>query len=218
MNRIFSLVIAIILFNIVDVNAQFNSYKVDGNTFKVKKYSDVDGTPYYYERWVKADLYDINGQVLENIDVNYNGLTGKFESIQGEFTYIELNNTLYSKVIVKTGPRRHVFLNLVKYGDQAYYRLIYEGDSFSYFEKHKSKLKKEEIATYGTSSTKQKISNSKEQYILADNILTKVKRSSKEIGKFFRNKSIIKYAKSEKLKLKSDKDLILLLRYCDSLN
>jgi len=197
--------------------AQYGTYKTDGNIFREKKYMDIEGTPYYYKTWVKADLYDINGQILENVDVNYNGATGKFESIRDDYNFIELNNALYNKIIVNQGIEADVFINFLEYGDEAYYRLIYKGDDFSYFSKFWARIKKEEIPNYGQSSTKERFSNSEEYYFLKEDKLAKVKRNSKDIVKYLNNKSINNYIKSNKLNIKNDKDLQKLFRYYDSL-
>ncbi len=190
-------------------------YNSNNEVFTEKRYSQVQGSPYFNKEWNKGSLYDVKDQVLPHASINYNGETGLFEIREDEKT-IQLNENLYNRVEIMVDGKKQVFVNRITPVDLTYYRAIYQSEIMQFLEKFESTLKEEEVATYGASSSRSKFVNKTKYYIFRDGKMKEVNRNTKKLIDHLKSARLKGYVKKNKLNLKKDEDLVKALAYYES--
>lgn len=190
-------------------------YNSNNEVFTEKRYSQVQGSPYFNKEWSKGSLYDVKDQVLPHASINYNGETGLFE-IREDEKIIQLNENLYNRIEIMVDGKKQVFVNRITPVDLTYYRAIYQSDIMQFLEKFESTLKEEDVATYGSSSTRSKFVNKTKYYILRDGKMKEVTRNTKKLIDHLKSARLKGYVKKNKLNLKKDEDLVKALAYYES--
>lgn len=190
-------------------------YNSNNEVFTEKRYSQVQGSPYFNKEWSKGSLYDVKDQVLPHASINYNGETGLFEIREDDKT-IQLNENLYNRVEIMIDGKKQVFVNRITPVDLTYYRAIYQSEIMQFLEKFESTLKEEEVATYGASSTRSKFVNKTKYYIFQDGKMKEVSRNTKKLIDHLKSARLKGYVKKNKLNLKKDEDLVKALAYYES--
>lgn len=190
-------------------------YNTNNEVLTEKRYSKVQGSPYFNKEWNKGNLYDIKDQVLPHASINYNGETGLIEIKEDEKT-IQLNQNLYNRVEIMVDGQKQVFVNRVTPVDLSYYRAIYQSEIMQFLEKFESTLKEEEVATYGASSSRSKFVNKTKYYIFKDGKMSEATRNTKKLVAHLKSARLKGYVKKNKLNLKKDEDLVKALAYYES--
>jgi len=192
------------------LNGQGTVTQVNGNAFKVDKYNDIEGSPYYFENWIPGSVYSFTGEVLENLPLNYNKHTGSFEYKKDLYTLIKLNSYEYNRVEVNNLNEKNVFLNFSKFDENHYLKLLFESNDFSVLKKEYSVIKEEELGFYNSGSSRSKFVNKIKYFIFKDEKLIEFNPKAKEISKILNSNQVKKTIKSNKLKIKKEEDLIKL--------
>ncbi|MBX2874906.1 MAG: hypothetical protein KTR30_22475 [Saprospiraceae bacterium] len=190
-------------------------YNTNNEVFTEKRYSKVQGSPYFNKEWNKGNLYDIKDKVLPHASINYNGETGLMEIKEEEKT-IQLNQNLYNRVEIMVEGKKQVFVNRITPVDLTYYRAVYQSDIMQFLEKFQSTLKEEEVATYGASKSRSKFVNKTKFYIFRDGKMEEVNRNTKKLVEHLKSARLKGYVKKNKLNLKKDEDLVKALAYYES--
>ena len=74
-----------------------------------ERYSDYDGSPYYYTEWQSGDIITSDGKHHNHNQINFNGFTGDLEIMDGT-SVRKLLTGGYLKVIVNINDRTDTFL------------------------------------------------------------------------------------------------------------
>lgn len=196
-------------------HTNINTYKFDSNqqVLLVNRYENIDGSPYFLEKWAKGSLQSPRGSTVEHEMVNLNGHTGRFEVIESETT-VELSAALFNRVELSHNNARYVFVNRLPESDLTYYRLIHEGKNYLFLEKFQVTLQVNG-ANYGVSTAPQKFLNHTDSFIWKDGQLHDINRTNKKILDFFNTPALNDLVRSKKLNLKEEADLLAALRYYD---
>jgi|GEM_PF-2132949 len=187
-------------------------YNSNNEVLTEQRYSKVQGSPYLYKSWNKGHLHDIKDQILPHASINFNGESGLLEIKEDEKT-IQLNQNLYNRVEIMVDGEKKVFVNRVTPVDLTYYRAVYQSDIMQFLEKFESKLKEEEVATYGASKSRSKFINKTKYFVFKAGKMHEVSRNSKKLVAFFKSPRLKGYIKKNKLNLKKDEDLVKALAY-----
>ncbi len=178
---------------------------------------DIKGNKYLYEDWYLATLVDKNGEKIENVKLNYNGHSKRFEMKENQGK-VELNPLLYTDVIVAIDDNPKQRFSLMTRNDAfEYYRVIYEGSKIKFYERFHTILKDEEIPNYGATKSVKKYINTKKYFLVIDEEFIEIKRKDKDIIKRLGDKSLKNFVKNNKIKVKKDEDLVALLRHFETL-
>jgi len=190
-------------------------YNTNNEVFTEKRYSHVQGSPYFNKEWNKGNLYDVKDQVLPHASINFNGESGLLEIKEDEKT-IQLNQNLYNRIEIMVDGKKQVFVNRITPVDLTYYRAIYQSDIMQFLERFESTLKEEEVATYGASKSRSKFVNKTKYYIFKDGKMNEVTRNNKKLVDHLKSARLKSYIKKNKLNLKKDEDLVKALAYYES--
>lgn len=190
-------------------------YNTNNEVFTEKRYSNVQGSPYFNKEWNKGNLYDVKDQILPHASINFNGESGLLEILEDEKT-IQLNQNLYNRVEIMVDGKKQVFVNRITPVDLTYYRAVYQSEIMQFLERFESTLKEEEVATYGASKSRSKFVNKTKHYIFKDGKMTEVTRNNKKLVDQLKSARLKSYIKKNKLNLKKDEDLVKALAYYES--
>ena len=207
----------IAIFPLAQASAQLVTFANSNNeVLTEKRYSQVQGSPYYFKSWQKGTIKDIKGNSSSNTSINFNGETGLIEVKEGE-RIIQLNENLYNQVELMVDGDKHIFVNRLTPVDLTYYKAIYQGEIMQFLARFESELKKEDdVATYGASKSRTKFVNKTKYYIFQDQELKEVTRNTKKLIEHLKSPRLKSYVKKNKLNLKKDEDLAKALAYYES--
>ncbi|MEJ8803696.1 hypothetical protein [Pontibacter sp. H249] len=223
MNKVISRLtfsVALAFAAITSASAQFAIVDQMGQPFLEKAYTDVRGSAYLYETWMKGSVTTDKGVTYEGVELMYdqvadelifksgNGEPNKFVQQIMEFT---INGANSKKHLFRKG-----FIPVDAANPHTYYQVLADGQV--QLLKRTSKNIFEELP-YG-SSTKVKTFHSDTHYYIAKNDkLTKIKKDKKSILKALSDneKEIEAYIKTNRLDLKNDEALAGLVNYYNSL-
>lgn len=190
-------------------------YNSNNEVLTEQRYSKIQGSPYLFKAWNKGNLYDVKDQILPHASINFNGETGLLEIKEDEKT-IQLNQNLYNRVEIMVDGKKNVFVNRITPVDLTYYRAVYQSDIMHFLEKFESKLKEEDVATYGASKSRSKFVNKTKHFVFKEGKMHEVSRNSKKLVAFLKSPRLKGYIKKNKLNLKKDEDLVKALAYYES--
>ena len=191
-----------------------------GVAVRAKAYTDVNGSPYLFEDWVKGSVTMTKGSYFEGMDLMYDLVTDEliFKSEKGESKNFSDQVREFSlkdeKGIV------HVFRNGFSPIDDAKPITFYEVlvDEKTALLKRTVRIIHEEVGY--SSATQVKSFQTKTSFYLAkDSKLTKIKNDKKSVLAALPEKSaqLEAYIKAQKLDLKNDSHLVRLIAYYNSL-
>jgi hypothetical protein len=200
-----------------------------GDGFTSKK-GAIKGHPYQFQNWEKGYLLDANGTLSEekllNYDILNNQLTFK-DDASGEVLVIDSND--YSGFMVSDSKNENYNFSKIKgsvFKKQQkvdkYYQLV-DGNSKLVILESSKQLKDPNASGWSSSS----LSTKSAEYVLSTNIYIldnsntyiKVKASKPSILKALKNKktAIEKYIRDNNLSIKSESDLVPILKFYHSL-
>lgn len=207
----------IAIFPLAQASAQLVTFANSNNeVLTERRYSQVQGSPYYFKSWQKGTIKDIKGNSSANASINFNGETGLVEVKEGE-RIIQLNENMYNEIEIVVDGNRHTFVNRLTPIDLTYYKAIYQSENMQFLAKFESVLKEEEeVATYGASKSRTKFVNKTKYYIFQDQTMKEVTRNTKKLMEQLKSPRLKSYVKKNKLNLKKDEDLVKALAYYES--
>lgn len=177
-------------------------------------YTDVDGNPYFPQKWVNGSITLKSGKKIAYNELRYNLITGNVEFNYAGKAY-EVTNVM-NEFKLDSMKFRNGFALTGKQNAETYYQVLYDG---------KQKLLCYRNAnTYITqdynSATKMKKLDMGEFYYLqkTDGKLYEIKRNLKSVLTLLddKTKQTEAYCKQQNLKLKSWDDVIKVLEYTDN--
>jgi hypothetical protein len=206
------------------VHAQLSNIQgLDNVVIRTKKYEDIKGSAYLYTSWNSGTLTDRSGKVYSNLLLKYDSYKDQVELNQ-EGQVFEVSASMYPKFTLNyvepTNNKvvKHLFsaaYNVEGFPKFSYFDLLFEG-KFTLLRKYKTSFIEENVSGYGTSGA-QKSFQSKILYFVIneDGVSKDIKPTKKSILEVFpeQTASIETYAKEQKMKLKSEADLIEIIRF-----
>jgi len=219
----------VVLFLMVGVglaHAQVANIPGVGNSvIMTKKYEDIKGSAYLYDTWISGTLTSKEGEEYTNVMLRYDAYKDRIEVNQNN-QVMEINSFDYPKftfTFFKESNDKVVKHNFASGYDvtgfpkSSYFDILYQGDH-TVLKKVKKFFTEVNVSSYGPSEF-QKVFEENNYYFVAnaDGVIKEVKLSKKSvIGAFPEKKEIIeKFLSVEKLKLKTQDDLVALFQYID---
>ncbi|MGM0581130.1 MAG: hypothetical protein ACQETL_10650 [Bacteroidota bacterium] len=222
------LLITVVLFTFNAYAQISNVSEVGGKPIMTKKYSKIEGSPYYFgsDTWMDGTLYTADGKKIEDIPIRFNGYDNEVEyrkdgniliidnsNLKGFDFYFNPNNgAKKAKYEFRNG------FNIPGEIDKSdFFNVIYQGENFSLIEEFKVLETRVTPATYGASEYK-KFVNDRKTYLIINNELDKFKNRKKDFYNIApdQKSEIKKQIKQNDLDLKNENHIIFLLEYIDN--
>lgn len=218
------LLVSLSLATITGAAAQFAVTDVTGQPFMSKSYTDVRGSAYLYDTWMKGSVTTDQGVTYEGVELKYDQVADEliFKSGNGEpNTFVQPITEFSIKVtkdnaVLKEQVFRKGFIPVDAAKPHTYYEVLTDGETLLL--KRTSKAIFEELP-YG-SSTKVKTFQSETHYYIAKNDkLIKIKKDKKSVLKALGDKEaeLEAYIKSNRPDLKNDEALANLVAHYNSI-
>jgi len=208
--------ITFVLFFVHFASAQTEILMTNAKKLDENRYDKYSGSAFLWETAQNVTIYPLQGEPIEHPAGNFNLYEGEFE-IYDKDQYIRLPHKEYPKVefIDKEGAVLTFIASPP--GIKGNYTIqLYADESLRIFEERSRKLSSVTVQTPGDTQKIEKFKKSSDFYILKNNRLISFDPSKKKLSKKFgHKKEINSHIKSNKLKLKKNKDLVNLLRFMD---
>jgi hypothetical protein len=191
-----------------------------GNSvLKEQKYKSYEGELFLFEVFMKADIYDVNNNIIEDVDVNFNRLLSLFTGKTQGKTLL-LNEYRYPKIIVYVPDSgKKTFVNkLDSKNPEKYFQVIYESNNLTFLKDYTAKIMDSGGFNYGKSGDTAYVTKDEKYYYLIDGKLNKIKLNEKDILKPFKRQKnkIKKFAKENNYSFKNEDHIKLLLMNFES--
>ena len=206
---------------VAGASAQFESLNDNmGRPLRAVIHTDVNGTPYLFDDWVKGTVTINKGTQFVGVDLKYDIVSDEliFKSEKGESqTFVEP----VREFTLKTEKGNlHVFRNGFVPVDDAKPISFYEVlvDEKTALLKRSSKSIQEEVS-YSSATKVKNFQPATAYYLAKDSKLTKIKNDKKSVLAALPEKStqLEAYIKAQKLDLKNDSHLVKLIAYYNTL-
>ncbi|SMG47407.1 hypothetical protein SAMN05661096_03388 [Marivirga sericea] len=199
-----------------------------GKPIMMKKYSKIEGTPYYFgsDNWMDGTLYTADGKMVEDIPIRFNGFDNEVEyrkdgnvliidnyNLKGfDFYYSEESGGKKTKYEFRNG-----FSVPGEIEKTDFYNVIYQGDNLSLIEEFKVLETRVTPASYGASEYR-KFVNDRKTYLILNNKLDKFKSRKRDFYDIAPNQKseIKKQIKKNDLDLNNPSHVTFLLEYIDN--
>ena len=198
-----------------------NSKAVDSN-----RYKGVKGTPYMFANFAPATIYDIDGNEIKDVMVNYNGFDHGVEVLKDDRITI-IDERTYPKVVIKNYVRRksaNPSLDMVlvpspqKNASGAYVQEIHISDKVKLYKKFRVSKSESETHTPGKTIVTERFMGHRDYLLDYDGELKQVKAKIDDITKIIgHEKELKQFAKKTKNRLKSEQDWNELLTFYSTL-
>lgn len=214
--------ILLLLIVAIRSNAQFltNFSDVQGKPIVGSSYTDVTGTAFLYDDWLKGTIEQGNKTSFKGVDLKYSTYKDElyFKNPKDDATLsFALPIVAFSlDVKGKIETYRNGFPEVDNFNTKSYYQVLFEGGVKLLFKSFKTLV---EVKPYNSNITEKKFIDNSSYYLLKDNVMQKFKPTKKDVLELFKSKSteVDSFIKNEKIDFKQQKDLIKLFEYYSSL-
>jgi len=189
------------------------------------RYPDIQKSPYLFDEYTPALVYDKKKNVTDEYLLNYNGYTKEFEFLYKGKTYV-LDIRHYDEIVIEKYTKsadyssKYVsesikFVKGLDPNDQKNFQiLVHADDHLSVYKKFEVKLALSESTGNGKGLVKTEFFlNGFFYYMLKDNTVSKLKLNKKNVQANLNDPEVVSYVKKNKLKLNSEQNLKQLLAY-----
>jgi len=197
---------------------------------EANRYGEVKGSPFLFKTFIETKILTNNNLLINNIPLNFNGYTHQFEAFHDDLTFIleekyfesfEFITQKYDRYYANTMSDTTVFIyGLNPEVPNKFYVLIYEDHDLTIFKDFRIEKRERAVETPG----KTELFTSFEPFftyyaLINEKKLSRFKLNKKSVtGLFKESKEMSQFIKSNKLSLKSEKDLKELLEFNSSIN
>jgi hypothetical protein len=184
----------------------------------VDRYKGVKGSPYLFEDWKLAKIMNEDLRFIDDVLVNYNGLTQEFEVTDGT-SYIQLDERAHSRIEVwdEHAKEFQVFIKVRSYGAAANYgQMHFSSKSIMWLSTFTAKIEERKIETPGKTELIKNFATRVTNYFVLDNSAIEFRMKKKRILEalsVFPEAS--KITNEMKLNIEKEEDLIKLLNELD---
>lgn len=190
------------------------------------RYKEYKGSPFYFKDWVKGDIYNQNGDVFENMTINYNIFESLFEILEGK-KYAIMDPYFYwcVKVDKEDNPEMMkdmqdsiLFIRgLMANDEKKFVQVMYNGTHIKLLKDMNVAESVKSFQNVGQTVTNKRFNRKDKYYIVIDGEYNEVKLNKKDILKALGpKKELEQWAKEQKNKLKKDADFESLLAYYEA--
>lgn len=188
---------------------------------KEQKYKSYENDLFLFKSFQKGDLIDQNGNIIENVDVNFNRMLSLFVGLyQGK--QLLLNEYRYRKVIVHDNDQGKITFanNIDSENPEKYFQVLFSNQDFQLLKEYSAKLIESGGFNYGKSSDTDYIKKSEDYFFIIDGKLDKIKLKEKDILKPFKDqkRAIKKIAKDGNLSFENETDVVTILSRFEEIN
>jgi hypothetical protein len=218
----FNTTLILIFIFTIKLKAQFiqNLPDIQGKPLSESTYSDVSGTVFLYDGWLKGTVEQGNKLSYKDVELKYS--TYKDELFfknpkDGSMLSFVLPVTAFSLAINgKFDIYRNGFPAIDNFNTNSFYQVIFDGGIKLLFKSYKTLI---EVKPYNSTTTEKKFVDNPVYYVLKDNVMTKFKPSRKDFLELFNSKSneIDAFIKKEKINFKDNQDLAKVFVYYSTL-
>jgi len=181
------------------------------------RYDEIQGSPYLYKVWQKAQIIRSNGEVNYESELNYNGLTQQLEIKENEKSK-PLPAYTFIKVLVEGDNGTEAFLQRIHpdFGDKVIC-VSYDGQRVKLIKIFTIRLEESGAQTPIYRTPFEKFVPHLDYYIMTDGSLASIALKKKKVIKVLgHNAEIEQYIKEHNLTLKKEFDLIQLLKHYEA--
>ena len=196
-----------------------------GTELNEDRYPDVQKSPYLFEEFAPALVYDKRKNITDEYLLNYNGYTKEFEFLHNDKTFI-LDVGHYDEIeIAKYTPSADYSTKFVSESikfvkgmdpkDRKNFQiLVHDDDNLSVYKKFEVRLTLTESNGSGKGIMKTEyFRNAFSYFALKDDAVSKLKLNKKSVLASLNNGEVESYVKKNKMKLNSEQELKQLLAY-----
>lgn len=216
--------VALTVAAITGATAQFAVVDIMGQPILSKPYTDVQGSAYLYDNWMKGSVSTSKNVTYDGVYLKYDQVADElmFKSESGEakifvqpvteFTInVGTDNAVLATRLFRTG-----FIPVDGASPHTFYEVLADGQT--QLLKRTSKSIFEELP-YGSSTKVKKFQADTHYYLAKDTKLTKIRNDKKALLKALSDKAteLEAYIKTNKLDLKKDADLAKVVDYYNTL-
>ncbi len=184
------------------------------------RYADTDGSPWLFDQWLPAIIYDGVGAAYLVDSLNLNGLTPAVE-VRKDGRYIELDERAYPRIRVVRAPADTVELRALALPSRQWRYLVlrYAGLRLQLFEEFLVSRDERRIETPGKTEYIRKFVQRRRFWLVRQGekpVLLKSKKKEllRQLGPY---DALSAFAKKEKLNLKKPDDLVRLVAFAERL-
>ena len=199
----------------------------NSQTFEIDAYKDIQGSPYYFAEWQIGKVYPKNltekDNKIEDYLLNFNGYSKSFE-IRKDHRFIALDEQYYDKIEIQhmEGDQQKTVVfktNAHPKMNNRFMRIVFKGSNFEVVQDYQVRLSQREKEVYAKKEIVESFTKSPNYYLVKNNKAQSIKLKKKQLLGLFKDQeaAIKKFAKKNRLKLNSEKDLIAILGYYESL-
>lgn len=226
-HRLLLPLILVLLIQFPSIAQTGDALLTNSQKFEIEAYKDIEGSPYYFEEWQLGKVYPkelkSEEEKPEEYLINYNGYSKSFEIRKGE-RFITLDEQYYNKIEVQLMEdnelRNLVFkTNAHPTIQNRFMRVVFEGTAFEVVQDYQVRLSQREKQTYAKKEIVESFIKNPSYFLVQNNKAQTIKLKKKHILSLFKDQeaAIKKFAKKNGMKLNSEKDLISVLGYYESL-
>ena len=221
MLKIYTTILIFFLFTF-SLKAQFiqNISDLKGKPLVENLSSDISGSPYLLDDWLKGTVELVNKVSYKDADLKYNLYKDELffkNPKDGSMLGFALSVAGFSLVIKdKIEIYRNGFPEIDNFNKKSYYQVLFDGGSKLLFKNHRTLL---EVKPYNSPTTEKKFVDNAIYYVFQANVMTKFKPSKKDFLEMFKSKSaeIADFIKNEKIDFKKHDDLVRVFVFYNSL-
>jgi len=220
--KIINSTILLLLLFAIRSEAQFiqNLPDLQGKPLTENTYTDVSGTPFLLNDWVKGVVEQSNKISYKNVDLKYNTYKDELyfkNPKDGAMLSFSVPVTAFSlEFNGKIESFRNAYPAVDNFTSKTYYQVLFDGEIKLLFKSFKTLI---EVKPYNSATTEKKFIDNSSYYVLKENVMKKFKPSKKDILEIFKSKSaeLDTFIKNEKIDFKQNQDLIKVFEYYSSL-
>jgi len=199
----------------------------NSQAFEVEAYKDIEGTPYYFEKWQQGKVYSKNAEDEQEqlYLLNFNGYTKSFE-VRKDERFITLDEKFYEKITIEIEEEDVKKTLVFKTNSHPIYKnrfmkVVFEGTDFFVIQDFQKRLVEREKKSYNSGTVKvQEFSNNPTYYLVKNKKAKSFKLKKKAILPLLKSQdgAMKSYVKNNKLKLNNESELIQIMSYYEQLS
>lgn len=193
----------------------------DGTSAREKQYVDVQGSPFFFDDWEKGEVRLSNGNVEKELDVMYDlvadvivfkGQDGKSYNFASPVREFKLKGKGRNDGVFRSG-----FAKNGAFTEQTFFQVLYDGNT-KFLKKNNKKIVERPV--YGSANINKLVQDNIKYFLVIEGQLIESKLDEKSVlGALDSEKAALlkSFIKQEKLKWKSEEDMVRLLEHYDTL-
>ncbi|MEM9884287.1 MAG: hypothetical protein AAF849_00225 [Bacteroidota bacterium] len=208
-----SYIVSFLAFTLFSFTATAQIVGVNSKPIDENRYEDIKGSPYLFDDWQEATIYNKAGKSIEEAQVNYNIYEKEIE-VKVAQGYIELDGNAYPKILMLKDSSYFQYNAHPKFKGQ-FVLIHFKGEQHQLFSSSKSRINTRTINNVGQNIELENFANVHTYYLLKDDKLYSFKLKKKDVLDLFPDKSVNQFVKQERLKLSKVEEVVQLLRFVE---